>query len=127
MHEDKMREQVLRHKEEMMDKMIDYLKAAQVAAKELGATAIYINLGYSDSIGVQFYEEDFPFDKEKSKRKESYDANREQLCEDVCGVEFYCYVDKAKKEETNDEGHHDEAAADSDGIESAEESVQQIR
>lgn len=122
MHEDEMRACVVQHREEMMDKMIDYLKAAQIAAKEIGATSVYINLGYSESIGVQFYEEDFPFDKEKSKRKYAYD-NRDRLCKDVCGVEMYCYVDKAEKEETNDGGHHDETASDPDGAESTEESI----
>lgn len=123
MHEDEMRERVGQHKEEMLDKMIDYLKAAQIAAKEIGTTSIYINAGYSELIGVQFYEEDFPFDKDKAKRKETYDANRERLCIDVCGVEMYCYVDKAEKEETNDGGNHEEAAGNSDGTESTEESI----
>lgn len=122
MHEDEMRACVGQYREEMMDKMIDYLKAAQIAAKEIGATSVYINLGYSESIGVQFYEEDFPFDKEKSKRKYAYD-NRDRLCKDVCGVEMYCYVDKAEKEETNDGGNHEEAAGNSDGTESTEESI----
>lgn len=122
MHEDEMRACVVQHREEMMDKMIDYLKAAQIAAKEIGATSVYINLGYSESIGVQFYEEDFPFDKEKSKRKYAYD-NRDRLCKDVCGVEMYCYVDKAEKEETNDGGYHDETASHSDGAESTEGAV----
>lgn len=123
MHEDEMRERVFSHKEEMMDKMIDHLKAAQIAAKEIGATSLYINAGYSESIGVQFYEEDFPFDKDKAKRKESYDVKRNRLCVDVCGVEMYCYVDKTDKEETNGDGHHDEAAGDTDGAESTERAV----
>lgn len=119
MHEDEMRARVGQHREEMMDKMIDYLKAAQIAAKEIGATSVYINLGYSESIGVQFYEEDFPFDKEKSKRKYAYD-NRDRLCKDVCGVEMYCYVEN--KEDAKDVDLQ-ETASDSAGTESSEESI----
>ena len=118
-NEGEMRKIIYRHKGEMMGKMIDHLKAAQIAAKEFGASNIYINLGYSESIGVQFYEEDFPFDKEGAKRKFAYDK-RDRLYTNVLGVEMFCYVDN--KEETNDVDLQ-EAASDTDGAESPEESI----
>lgn len=91
---DEIKNIVNEHKDTMMKALLDNLKAAQIAAAEIGVFSLYVNVGRANNISICFNEKDFPFDKETATREDNGDASDRLVVSIDSGINLYCFVSK---------------------------------